>query len=145
MPAGGTDSPCVSESPRLSVVVASVDGWAVLEPTLDALDAQPERAAMEVIVVDAVAGATRERLESRRPAVVLVPVAERLSIPRLRALGVRSSRAPLVAILEDHVAVSPGWTVAPSKSRRWPRLLPERAEVRSVCRQHRPGMSGTTA
>lgn len=103
---------CGLEPPRLSVVLASVNGLAVLEPTLDALDAQPERAEMEVVVVDAVSGSTRARLEARRPAVMLVPVAERLAIPRLRALGVRQARAPIVAILEDHGAVSPGWAAA---------------------------------
>ncbi len=36
----------------LSVVVASVNGWEVLGPTLEALDAQPERGRMEVIVVE---------------------------------------------------------------------------------------------
>lgn len=98
--------------PTISVVIASVNGWEVLEPTLDALDAQPARARMELIVVDAVDGVTRAKLQARRPAVVLVPAAERLAIPRLRALGVRQARAPIVAILEDHGAVGPGWAAA---------------------------------
>src|SRR4051812_41164394 len=43
--------------PDLSVVIASVNGWDVLEPTLRALDAQPERPYMEVIVVETVGDA----------------------------------------------------------------------------------------
>ncbi len=98
-----------TEAPALSVIIASVNGWEVLEPTLQALDAQPQRDRMEIIVVDVVGGTTRERLAAHRPALVVVPVEERLTIPRLRYLGVRQSRGPIVAILEDHGAVGPSW------------------------------------
>jgi hypothetical protein len=100
------------EAPILSVVVASVNGWPVLGPTLRALDALPERARMEVIVVDVVGGETRKRLQAHQPAVVLIEVAERLAIPRLRFLGVERARGDLVAIIEDHGEVSRGWAGA---------------------------------
>jgi hypothetical protein len=105
--AASVPKPCLSE-PELSVVVASVSGWDVLEPTLRALDAQPERDRMEVIVVEARGGATRQRLRDHRPAVVLIE-SERLAIPRLRYCGVRAARGKLVAILEDHGTVAAGW------------------------------------
>src|SRR6516165_4924742 len=92
--------------PELSVVVASVNGWDMLEPTLRALDAQPERDRMEVIVVEACGGVVRQRLRERQPAVVLVE-SERLSIPRLRYRGVCSAGGKVVAILEDHGTVAP--------------------------------------
>ena len=51
-----------------SVVVASVNGWDLLGPTLRSLDAQPERPRMEVIVVEAVGNETRRRLLEHRGA-----------------------------------------------------------------------------
>lgn len=98
-----------TEAPELSVVIASVNGWSVLGPTLRALDAQPERGRMEVVVVEAVGGATRERLRGHRPAVRVVEVEGREAIPRLRHRGVRASRGAVVAILEDHGEVAPDW------------------------------------
>jgi hypothetical protein len=80
----------------------------VLEPTLEALDAQPERNQMEVIVVEAVGERVRERLRRRRPAVVLIE-SERQPIPRLRYRGVCRARGRLVAILEDHGQVADNW------------------------------------
>ena len=101
-------------TPALSVVIASVNGWETLGPTLDALDVQPERSRMEVLVVDTVGGDTRERLRSRFPAVELIEVdsADRPGIPELRFQGVERSRGDLVAILEDHGRVDPGWASA---------------------------------
>jgi hypothetical protein len=101
-----------SDRPNLSVVVASVNGWGLLEPTLRSLDAQPERGRMEVVVVDAVGGATRERIRVHEPKVRLVEVDERLPIPRLRYLGVKRAGGEVVAIIEDHGAVAPGWAGA---------------------------------
>jgi Glycosyl transferase family 2 len=100
------------KTPALSVVIASVNGWDLLGPTIEALDALPERDRLEIVVVEAVGGETRRRLEEHRPEVVVVPVDERLSIPRLRYAGVRKARGDLIAILEDHGAVDPGWARA---------------------------------
>ena len=105
--------------PELSVVVASVNGWDVLEPTLRALDAQPERDRMEVIVVEARGGAVRQRLRSWRPAVVLIE-SERQSIPRLRYRGVCRARGKVVAILEDHGRVASDWAATVLNAHRGP-------------------------
>lgn len=101
-------------NPVLSVVIASVNGWDVLGPTLDALDAQPERGWMEVVVVDAVGGETREHLRMRAPRVELIEVDpdDHPSIPVLRYRGVERTRGELVAILEDHGEVAPDWARA---------------------------------
>jgi hypothetical protein len=95
-------------TPALSVVIASVNGRHVLEPTLRALDALPERPYMEVIIVEAVGGETRARVREHWPAVVTVE-SDRRSIPRLRYQGVLRARGRVVAILEDHARVSPAW------------------------------------
>ncbi|HEU5117351.1 MAG TPA: glycosyltransferase, partial [Isosphaeraceae bacterium] len=96
-------------TPALSVVIASVNGWSVLEPTLKALDAQPERSRMEIVVVETVGGETRERLEAHEPPVAIVAMDEKRPIPRLRYLGVTRARGDVVAILEDHGEVAPDW------------------------------------
>jgi hypothetical protein len=107
------------ETPDLSVVVASVNGWDVLGPTLDALDAQPERGRMEVIVVEAVGEPVRSHLRRRRQRVV-VAESERLPIPRLRHLGVCRARGEVVAILEDHGRVAPDWASVVLQAHRGP-------------------------
>lgn len=107
-----TAPPIAPSVPALSVVLASVNGWSMLEPTLRSLDAQPERPRMEVIVVEAVGGATRARLRAHRPAVAIVPVDGKRTIPALRHLGVTLATGDLVAILEDHGEVAPDWASA---------------------------------
>ena len=97
-----------TDTPALSVVIASVNGWHVLEPTLRSLDALPERGRMEVVVVETLGGETRARLRSHHPAVIVVE-SDRRPIPRLRYQGVLRTRGRLVAILEDHARVSPDW------------------------------------
>ncbi|GAC1336426.1 MAG: hypothetical protein NVSMB14_04040 [Isosphaeraceae bacterium] len=101
-----------SLTPELSVVIASVNGWETLKATLDALDAQPERARMEIVVVDRLGGAIRENIRARSPQVNLIEVNEPLSIPRLRHRGAIATRGEIVAILEDHTAVESGWARA---------------------------------
>ena len=106
--------------PELSVVIASVNGWEVLGPTLRALDAQPGRDRIEIVVVDAVGGATRDQVEAHRPGVVLIDAGGRLPIPRLRHLGVRRARGPIIAIVEDHGEVDPHWAEALLKAHEGP-------------------------
>jgi hypothetical protein len=97
-----------AEVPALSVVIASVNGWHVLGPTLRSIDAQPERDRMEVVVVETLGGAAREFVRQEHPGVVIVE-SERLPIPRLRYQGVLRTRGSVVAILEDHARVGPDW------------------------------------
>ncbi len=108
----------LDEAADLSVVIASVNGWGVLGPTLDALDELPERDRMEVIVVETVGGATRERLR-QRPRVVVVE-ADRQPIPRLRYQGVLRAKGRLVAILEDHARVEREWARSLIEAHRGP-------------------------
>jgi hypothetical protein len=97
--------------PDLSVVIASVNGWNVLAPTLNSLESLPERDRIEIIVVETVGGETRERLREEYPSVVVVE-SPRQAIPRLRYQGVMHSTGRLVAILEDHADVEHDWASA---------------------------------
>lgn len=120
MPAVATSEPtAVLGEPDLSVVVASVNGWEVLEPTLKALDSQPERAFMEVVVVDAVGGETRARLRAHQPPVEVIE-AGRMPIPNLRHLGVCRTKGKIVAILEDHGQVAPDWAASVLEAHKGP-------------------------
>ncbi len=101
----------LDENPELTIVIASVNGLDVLQPTLDALDALPERDGTEVIVVETVGGETREMLRQRKRPVVVIESA-RQPIPRLRYQGVVRARGRLVAILEDHARVGLGWAAS---------------------------------
>jgi hypothetical protein len=105
-------APPLNPPPVLSVVIASVNGWDVLGPTLDSLDALPERDRIEIVVVDTVGGETREHLRMRVPKVELVEVDERPGIPALRYRGVQKTQGELVAILEDHGRVGLAWARA---------------------------------
>ncbi len=99
-------------TPALSIVIAAVNGLDLLEKTLKAIDNLAERGQIEVVVVDRTGQSVRTTLKDRSPAVTVVPVDQKLTIPRLRYLGVGASHAPIVAFLEDHVTVEPGWAKA---------------------------------
>lgn len=101
--------PARTSVPAMSIVIASVNGWDVLRPTLASIDALPERDRIEVIVVETLGGDTRAKLRSHRPEITMIEVEERLPIPRLRYLGVQKALGELVAILEDHVEVDASW------------------------------------
>jgi glycosyl transferase family 2 len=97
--------------PDLSVVIASVNGWNVLAPTLAALESLREHDRIEILVVETVGGETRERLREEYPSVVVVE-SPRRAIPKLRYQGVLRSTGRLVAILEDHAEVQPDWAAS---------------------------------
>ena len=111
-----------TSAPVLSIVIASVNGLGVLGPTLDSIDRLAERDRIEVIVVEPIGGSIRDHLRARRKAVVVIPLAEKRSIPRLRYLGVRRARGDLIAILEDHAEVDPNWASALAEAHRDPSL-----------------------
>jgi hypothetical protein len=96
-------------APRLSVIIAAVNGWDLLAPTLGALDAQPGRASIEVIVVAKHPDPIRDSLAAGPWPVTLIRGEAGATIPALRHQGVVASGADVVAILEDHVLVGPDW------------------------------------
>jgi glycosyltransferase involved in cell wall biosynthesis len=98
------------QEPLISVVIASVNGLPAIEECLEALMEQEGEVAYEVVVVDCCDATTRQairRFPSER--VRLLEVEGRPSIPRLRALGMAAAGGRMIAILEDHCNVVPGW------------------------------------
>lgn len=87
--------------PPLSVIIACVNGSPAIEECLAALAGQ----AAEVIVAD-VTGAD---IRTKFPWAKVLPIAQRLTIPQLRAIGLAQSRGDIIAIIEDHCNVAPDW------------------------------------
>ena len=93
--------------PRLSVVIASVNGMPYLGRCLDALAEHCPQA--EVVVADWTDEATRETVRAGWPSVKLLSFDEPMAIPELRAQGVFAATSPVVALIEDHCLVTPPW------------------------------------
>jgi len=96
-------------SPRLSVVIAAVNGTECLRRTLQAIDRLPERDRIEVVLVETSETACGEFARDAAGPLVVVQGSIDEGIPRLRYRGVVASTGELVAIVEDHVDVAPDW------------------------------------
>ena len=94
-------------SPSLSVVVASVNGFPYLGRCLEALARTAPGA--EVVVADWTDEETRRRVARDWPDVELLSFDEPRSVPELRAAGIAATKAPYVALIEDHCIVRDGW------------------------------------
>jgi glycosyltransferase involved in cell wall biosynthesis len=105
------NEPLPETSPLISVVIASVNGLPFITECLDALRDQEGNISYEVLVIDRCGAKTREEIRSRFPQseIQLIPADGRPSIPKLRAIGIARARGRLIAILEDHCNVPPGW------------------------------------
>lgn len=97
--------------PLVSVVIASVNGLPSIVECLEALASQTGDTPYEALVVDCCDEQTRQAIRERfhPPTVKLIPVEERLSIPKLRAIGMQQATGRMIAILEDHCNVCPEW------------------------------------
>ena len=112
------DRPRLAGTPLVSVVVPCVNGLPAIAECLEALRRQDADVHAEVVVVDRCGEATRAVLRERFPEVVILAAEPGTAIPALRALGIARSRGPLVAIIEDHCNVAPGWLSAIDRARR---------------------------
>lgn len=97
------------DTPELSVVIAAVNPVGMLLETLESLAAQTRRDVMEVVVVNRVGPAVTNAVAAKFPWVRVIERIGREAIPALRAAGAAEARAPVVAILEDHVAPARDW------------------------------------
>ena len=95
--------------PRLSVIIASVNGLKCIAECLEHLERQTAHGQAEVLVVDRCGGETAETIRRRFPGVRLIPVAPDTTIPRMRAVGVRAALGEIIAITEDHCMAPPEW------------------------------------
>ena len=115
--AGATETPPPDAPVVASVVIASVNGLPAIGACLDALARQDDGPSAEVVVVDRCGEETRAALRARFPGVQVVAADRDTSIPALRAMGMARARGAMVAILEDHCNVQPGWLRAIARQR----------------------------
>jgi hypothetical protein len=98
----------------LSIVTASGAGGDFLFQTLAALRPQLAAHDAELIVVDRVGDAHRERIRREFPEAKLVACdgAERPSVPAMRALGLDAAAGEIVAVIEEHKRPGENWVRA---------------------------------
>jgi glycosyltransferase involved in cell wall biosynthesis len=96
-------------SPELSVVVPSVNSLDDLAGCLQALEAQRADVRLEVLVADRLGEAVRDEVRRRFPATRVIAAPLESTIPELRAMAIKAATGDLVAVIEDHVIVPPGW------------------------------------
>lgn len=95
--------------PRLSVVIASCVGAPFLPRCLKSLESQRRGGEIEFVVADRAGGEVASAIERDFPWVQLIrrPAVE--SVPDLRRHAIAASRAPWIAIIEEHCVAAPDW------------------------------------
>jgi len=98
------------DSPALTVVIATNDGWSALHKAYRPLRPQVNRDDVEVLLINA-------SRESRPQPGELTPTTRWIDMPgadlsEMRMRGYREARGEIVAMTEDHVEVAPDWVKA---------------------------------
>lgn len=102
-----------STIPDLSVVIASFTGGRALERCLASLAPQLEReGSTEIIVATNLPPGDLEPLKPRFPDVHFLTTSNKADVFALRSLGAKEASGRQIALLEDHVTVTPGWLAA---------------------------------
>ena len=91
----------------------SVNGLGDLRGCLAALAgeraADPARLELEVLLVERCGAVVRTAIASENPWVTIIPVDARETIPEMRKRAFETATGDMVAVIEDHVIVPPGW------------------------------------
>jgi hypothetical protein len=97
--------------PKTSVVVASGAGGEFLFRCLASLRAQVAARGAELIIVDRVGAAVRQRIARELPGarVIAAPSDHRSSVPEMRRIGADAAHGSIVAILEEHCTAPAHW------------------------------------
>jgi glycosyltransferase involved in cell wall biosynthesis len=97
-------------APEISVVIAAVNEPELLRECLRALETQAAVGSIEVVIANR-EGEAVASLRRDFPSVILVDTPG-MTIPQMRAEGLKRATAPLVAFLEDHTNVVATWLAA---------------------------------
>ena len=95
--------------PKLSVVIASVNGMPIIGECLESLQQQAGVDEIEVVVANRRGHGVGMAIRENYPGVKLIEAHPQTPIPHLRALAFRETVADVVAVLEDHCIVEPDW------------------------------------
>lgn len=97
------------EHPIVTVVIPAVNEVSDLRKTLAALERERQAVGLDVIVVSRLGPPVADLVRAEFPWARLVEVAPGTTIPAMRALAFEQVATPFVGVIEDHVAVPPGW------------------------------------
>jgi hypothetical protein len=95
------------DRPRLSVVVATTEGWPYCRTVLESFRAEAEEVDAEIIIADG-SGQPAPTTDEIGPATLWL-VRPEPSVFELFAVGLREARGAIVATTEDHCTVRAGW------------------------------------
>jgi len=99
--------------PELSIVIANLSGMPEIGWCLAALEKEQQQVAVEVIVVQPSKNADlNHTLHKLFPWAHLLQLDKDFSIPEMHNFGLEYSQGEIIAILEDHEIVLPGWIEA---------------------------------
>lgn len=93
----------------MTVVIPVVTNWDHAARCLEHLERERQTFALGVLAVSRLGPQVATSIAARFPWVRVMPVDADTTIPAMRALGIEQANAPVVAIIEDHVDVPPGW------------------------------------
>ena len=95
--------------PVMAFVIPAVNDFSDLQKTVGALLREGETDPLEICVVSRLGAIFSTRARREFPTVTLIEVPGDTPIPQMRARAFAVVDAPLVAVIEDHVQVPPGW------------------------------------
>lgn len=96
-------------NPTLSVVIATHNARATIADCLKALQHQPGREAVEVIVADSSTDGTDAIIRDQFPDVTLLRFSEPLTVPQLRGRAMSRATAEVVAVIDPFSLVDARW------------------------------------
>ena len=99
----------MSDTPGVSVVIASIVGAPFIDECLESVEQQAKGMGAEVIVVGCGEPEYTERLAKLFPWVKTIHCPGRETVPELRRRGVEAARGEIVAIIEEHCLAAPDW------------------------------------
>lgn len=98
-----------TERPKISVVIASVNGPAYVDECLRSLEHQTLKDCSEVIVADCCGDEVKKLVHQQYPNVKLLSFEQRKTIPELRAIGMKQAQGDIITLTEDHCLADPQW------------------------------------
>jgi glycosyltransferase involved in cell wall biosynthesis len=99
-------------NPKLSVVIASVNGGKSLADCIASLEPQKHGDDIEIVVCESFDDAVAKDTHSQFPNVRFFHFSERKSIPELRVTGILNARGDVIALTEDHCIVHEHWVAS---------------------------------
>lgn len=109
-----------TNTPKLSVIVASQNARHSVGDCLRALEKQRNNGDIEIVVVDNSTDTTREIIDREFPSVNLVKAPTEKLIPELWGIGINESAGEFVALTTSHFVASEDWTSEILKAQQQP-------------------------